>query len=126
MTRFATLAALAVLAAPAAAPATALAANAQHPYSNVDHRVDAGNNTGDSQVEALNQQQLNRNGTPGPVTAAPYGGRRPAYPYAPPASYVPPPGYAYAPPPPVVYAPPPVVYAPYYPPYRYYRPYYPY
>ncbi|HYZ65046.1 MAG TPA: hypothetical protein VE650_21560 [Acetobacteraceae bacterium] len=35
-----------------------LAANARHPYSNIDRRVDAGNPTGDDQVDRLNQQQL--------------------------------------------------------------------
>ena len=35
-----------------------LAANAKHPHRNVDHRVDKGGDTGDSQVEKLNQQQL--------------------------------------------------------------------
>lgn len=35
-----------------------LAANARHPHRNVDHRVDKGGDTGDSQVEKLNQAQL--------------------------------------------------------------------
>jgi hypothetical protein len=47
-----------------AAPAAALAANANHPYSNIDHRVDAGNNTGDAQVDQLNQAQLSQPGQP--------------------------------------------------------------
>ena len=51
--KYASLIAGLVLVAPAA-----MAANANQPYSNVDHRVDAGNNTGDAQVEQLNQQQL--------------------------------------------------------------------
>lgn len=34
------------------------AANARQPYSNVDGRVDQGGATGDSQVDRLNQQQL--------------------------------------------------------------------
>ncbi len=38
--------------------APVLAANARHPHANVDHRVDKGGNTGNSQVEMLNQQQL--------------------------------------------------------------------
>ncbi len=38
--------------------APALAANARQPHSNVDKRNDRGNDTGDSQVERLNQQQL--------------------------------------------------------------------
>lgn len=36
-----------------------LAANARHPYQNVDRRVDAGNPTGDDVTARLNQQQLN-------------------------------------------------------------------
>ncbi len=47
--------------------APVLAANARHPHRNVDHRVDKGGDTGDSQVEKLNQQQLDslrsQNGT---------------------------------------------------------------
>ena len=39
------------------APA-AMAANARHPYRNVDRRVDKGGPTGDDQVDKLNQQQL--------------------------------------------------------------------
>ena len=39
-----------------AAPADA--ANARKPYSNVNKRNDKGNDTGDSQVDRLNQQQL--------------------------------------------------------------------
>ena len=39
------------------APA-AMAANARHPYRNVDKRVDKGGPTGDDQVDKLNQQQL--------------------------------------------------------------------
>ena len=39
-----------------------LAANARHPYQNVDRRNDAGNPTGDDQVERLNQQQLGGSG----------------------------------------------------------------
>jgi hypothetical protein len=38
-----------------------LAANANAPYSNVDHSNDMGNNTGDSKVEGLNSGQLNEN-----------------------------------------------------------------
>ena len=41
-----------------AVPCGARAANAAHPYSNIDRRVDAGNDTGDSQVDRLNQAQL--------------------------------------------------------------------
>ena len=36
----------------------AQAANAKHPHTNVDKRVDKGGDTGDAQVEKLNQQQL--------------------------------------------------------------------
>jgi len=38
------------------------AANARHPYQNIDRRVDKGNPTGDDQVDRLNQQQLNGGG----------------------------------------------------------------
>ena len=41
----------------------AWAADAAHPYSNIDHSVDAGNDTGDSQVDRLNQQQLDQAGS---------------------------------------------------------------
>jgi hypothetical protein len=46
------------------------AANARHPYQNVDRRVDQGGPTGDDQVERLNQQQLQGLGG----TGAPMGG----------------------------------------------------
>ncbi len=36
-------------------------ANWHHPYSNINRRNDAGNNTGDAMTERLNEQQLNRN-----------------------------------------------------------------
>ncbi len=62
-----------------AAPGAALAANANNPYSNVDHRNDAGNNTGDSQVDRLNQAQLNGTG----LTPAPFRLPSPATPPAP-------------------------------------------
>jgi hypothetical protein len=42
------------------APAS-YAANADNPYGNVDHRNDAGNDTGDNRVDGLNNGQLNRN-----------------------------------------------------------------
>jgi hypothetical protein len=42
-------------------PRPALAAHAGAPYTNVDHRNDRGNDTGDSQVDGLNQRQLNQN-----------------------------------------------------------------
>ena len=35
-----------------------LAANARHPYQNIDRRVDAGNPTGDDATDRLNAQQL--------------------------------------------------------------------
>ena len=39
----------------------ALAAHAGAPYTNVDHRNDRGNDTGDLQIEGLNQGQLDQN-----------------------------------------------------------------
>jgi hypothetical protein len=39
----------------------ALAAHAGAPYTNVDPSNDRGNNTGDSQVEGLNERQLDQN-----------------------------------------------------------------
>jgi hypothetical protein len=50
----------AIASALALAPA-AFAAHAGAPYTNVDHSNDMGNDTGDSQVEGLNSQQLNQN-----------------------------------------------------------------
>ena len=79
--------ALAVIAALAATPGLALAANARNPYGNIDPRVDAGNDTGDSQVDRLNQSQLNH----GPLLRPAY--PRPAYPrpvYVPRPAYYPP------------------------------------
>jgi hypothetical protein len=98
------------------APAAAWAANARHPYSNVNHANDAGNDTGDSQVEALNQAQLGRPGAL-PRGYAPQG-------YAPGGYVQRQPGYA-PPQGPVGYAPPPAPY--YYAPYAYAvpGPYYP-
>ncbi len=125
-------------------PVAAFAANANNPYSNVDHRNDAGNNTGDAQVESLNQGQLNGTGlTPAPfrlpsppqANAAPYAPARPLPGYAnvaPPAGA---PGYPVAAPYPYAAYPTPVYAAPYpyyapgyaaYPPaYGYYRPLFP-
>jgi hypothetical protein len=99
-------------------------ANTRTPYRNVDRSSDAGNNTGDSEVERLNEMQLDRNyrgptylpGQPPPPAVpmrplgAPPGYAQPSSGYAPP-----PPGYAqpppgYAPPAPG-YAPPPPGYA---------------
>ena len=51
------LALIALAASVLAAPA-AFAANAKHPHRNVNHKVDAGNATGDAQTAKLNQQQL--------------------------------------------------------------------
>ena len=83
-----------------------LGANARRPYSNVDRRNDAGNDTGDSRVEELNRMQLERSRGPAPMLPAP--------------------GYGYYPPPPAYYPPPPTYYQPPYPyyppaPYGYYR-----
>ena len=106
-----------------AAPVTAFAANANNPYANVDHRNDAGNNTGDAQVEPLNQAQLNGTGlTPAPfrvppaqASAAPNPVARPpqAYAAAGQAGYPVAP-YPYAPYPAPVYAAPYPYYAPAY------------
>ena len=49
----------ATLAGSAFAPA-AFAANAKHPYRNVNHANDAGNRTGDAATDRLNQQQLDQ------------------------------------------------------------------
>ena len=59
------------------APRSALAAHAGAPYTNVDHSNDRGNDTGDSQIEGLNQRQLNQNywndaQRPGGVPNPPY------------------------------------------------------
>ena len=63
------IAALVMAATVSAGPA--LAANAKHPYRNIDHSVDRGNATGDREVERLNQQQLDmlRGQTPTSMTA---------------------------------------------------------
>ncbi len=119
----------------------ARAANADHPYSNINPQNDAGNDTGDARVDALNEAQLGggyrvRPRAPsGPGYGIPgYGAADPRASYAPPAyaprpyypqAYPYPPSYPYPPPyyRPPVYAPPvyaPPVYAPppgYYPPY---------
>jgi hypothetical protein len=74
----------------AVSPGAGWAANARNPYGNVNHANDAGNDTGDSQVEALNQAQLSGPGyTPPPAYAVP---RYPAPVYA--APVYPPPIYA--------------------------------
>ena len=86
-------------------PLAAQAANADHPYANVDHRNDAGNDTGDSQVDRLNQTQLETNGVPArSYPSAGYGyARRQPQSYYPRAYYAPGfyparPGYVAAPP----------------------------
>jgi len=55
------LAAFALVAAPTLLPSVAHAAHAGTPYKNVDKKNDAGNDTGDSKVDQLNEQQLNQN-----------------------------------------------------------------
>ena len=52
--------ALALTTGAALAP-SAHAANARNPYGNVNHANDAGNDTGDSQVDRLNSAQLDEN-----------------------------------------------------------------
>jgi hypothetical protein len=61
MKTLALLRALAIAAAPALAfsPNTGSAAHAGATYRNVDRSNDTGNDTGDSRVEGLNDQQLN-------------------------------------------------------------------
>ena len=131
--------ALAVLAFPVTAlavlafPIAAMAADAAHPFVNIDRSVDAGNSTGNFQTERLNQEQLDAAGVPyaPPVSQPPpYVQVQPAAPAYPVPAYpvqayavVP---YAYAPP---VYAATPYAYpqpyyypGPYYP-QPYYRPY---
>jgi hypothetical protein len=64
----------------AATSRPALAAHAGAPYTNVNPSNDRGNNTGDSQVEGLNERQLDQNywrdaqrpgGVPNPPSDAP-------------------------------------------------------
>ncbi len=58
--------ALAVAFGSALAASPSIAANARHPYQNVNRSNDKGNDTGDAQVERLNSMQLNENyGRPG-------------------------------------------------------------
>ena len=59
------LAALALASGAALHPA--YAAHAGAPYANVDKRNDAGNDTGDSQVDQLNAAQLNQGAAPAPA-----------------------------------------------------------
>ncbi len=61
----------------AVASRPALAANAASPYTNVNPANDLGNNTGNSQIDGLNQRQLNQNywpdaKQPGGVPNPPY------------------------------------------------------
>jgi hypothetical protein len=70
------------------APTPGHAANADNPYGNVDHRNDAGNDTGDSKVDQLNAGQLNENYRgpltyPNGVTVVPPGQPVPPAPAAP-------------------------------------------
>lgn len=112
-------------------PGVELAANARNPYGNVDPRNDAGNDTGDSQVEQLNEGQLDGNyrGPYRPMPPRGYAGPPQAY-AAPPPGYAPPPPYPrppriYGAPPPGYPAPPPGYAAPpqiYGAPPQYYRP----
>ena len=50
----------AVLALGVVAPSVVQAANARHPYKNVNRANDRGNRTGDAAVERLNQAQLDQ------------------------------------------------------------------
>ncbi len=52
----------------AALSGPAQAAHAGAPYANVDRHNDAGNDTGDSQVERLNQEQLDKIGQSAPMS----------------------------------------------------------
>ncbi len=88
----------------AALPGVGHAADAAHPYSNIDRRNDAGNNTGDWEVDRLNQAQLSRGapryarGWGGPVALPPVEYRlQPVYPraYYPRPAYRPYYGYPY-------------------------------
>jgi hypothetical protein len=67
------------------------AANADNPYGNVDHRNDAGNNTGDSRVDGLNANQLNGN-YKGAVEPRPPSAATGMYAPSPPPTMPPPPG----------------------------------
>lgn len=106
------IAVAAIAAASGAGPSAAFAANARAPYSNIDPRVDAGNDTGNSQVERLNEAQLGGAAQPRYQQnyARPYQqGRYPGYAQIPPGNYA---AQAYAPPQhspyyPPSYAPPP-------------------
>ena len=79
------LAATAAVALTLSAAPAAMAAHAGAPYRNVDHSNDAGNDTGDAQVDQLNNAQLDQNYTgpryvlppPGSGAAAPSPGATP-------------------------------------------------
>ena len=79
MKTFSAVMTLAVAMGAALYAAPSVAANARHPYKNVNPANDKGNSTGDSQVEKLNQQQLDSArsqngfvvGTPQPMMGAP-------------------------------------------------------
>ncbi len=43
-----------------ASGSVAQAANARHPYKHVNHAIDRGNRSGDSETARLNQQQIDR------------------------------------------------------------------
>ena len=60
MKKFALLTAIAATLAGGALAPAAFAANARHPYRNVNHANDAGNRTGDAATDRLNQQQLDQ------------------------------------------------------------------
>ena len=68
---------LAIASGLAFTPRPALGAHAGVPYTNVDPRNDRGNDTGNSQIEGLNQRQLDQNywpdaQRPGGVPNPPY------------------------------------------------------
>ncbi len=60
MKKLAVLTAVFATVAVGAVPTLALAANARHPYSHVNHANDAGNRSGDQETARLNQQQLDQ------------------------------------------------------------------
>ena len=92
-------------AAQPAEPRVQLAADARNPYGNINRQDDAGNDTGDAQVDRLNEGQLDRNYR-GPYQQMPprgYAGPPPGYAGPPPGYGAPPPGYGGQP---QIYAPP--------------------
>ena len=100
------------------------AANADHPYSNVNPQNDAGNDTGDSRVDALNQAQLNGGYRVRPRSPSGPGYGIPGYGAADSRASYAAPGYGYAPP--GYGAAPPAYARPYYPQAYPYPPSYPY